>query len=106
MADIIGELLYGLLGTAPKLGLREVNEFFPVFTSSKQRRKKKFTIVFLQVVKKSALDVQNFFFFICLLGSLPSPSPSPSSLLLGFIDVRKRLGIRTRFYQQRLPSFH
>ena len=68
MADIIGELLYGLLGTAPKLGLREVNEFFPVFTSSKQRRKKKFTIVFLQVVKKSALDVQNFFFFHLLIG--------------------------------------
>ena len=29
-----------------------------------------------------------------------------SSLLPGFIDVRKRLGIRTRFWQKRLPSFH
>ena len=50
-----------------------------------------------QVVKKSALDVQNLLFFIYLLGSLPSASPSPSPLLPGFIDVRKRLWIRTHF---------
>ena len=85
MADT-GELSYGVLGTAPKFRLREVFEFVPVFTSSKQRRKRKFTVVFVHVVKKSALDVQNL-----LLGSLSSPSSSPSSLLPGFIDVRKRL---------------
>ena len=93
----IGELPYGVLETAPKFGLREVIEFVPVFTSSKQRRKRKFTVVLVQAVEKSAQDVQNLWFFIYLLGSLPSPSPSPSSLLAGFIDVRARLGIRTRF---------
>ena len=65
--------------TAPKFGLKKEIEFVPVFKSSKQRRKRKFTVVFLQVVKKSALDVQNLFFFIYLLApfrltfSLPSP---------------------------------
>ena len=95
MADI-GELPKGVLRTAPKFGLREEIEFVPVFTPSKQRRKRNFTVVFLQVVKKSALDVQNSF-FIYFLGLLPSPSPSPSSLLLEFIDMSTRLGIRTRF---------
>ena len=55
--------------------------------------------MFVQDVKKSALEVQSFFFFFhlnYLLGSLPLPSPSPSSLLPGFIDERKRLGILTR----------
>ena len=93
----LGELPYGGLGTAAKFGLREGTEFAPVFTSSKQRRKRKFTVVYVQVVKKSALDVQNLLFFIYLLGSLSLPSPSPSSLPPGFIDVRKRLGIRARF---------
>ena len=65
--------------TAPKFGLKKEIEFVPVFKSSKQRRKRTFTVVFLQVVKKSALDVQNLLFFIYLLGpfrltfSLPSP---------------------------------
>ena len=65
--------------TAPKFGLKKEIEFVPVFKSSKQRRKRKFTVVFLQVVKKSALDVQNLLFFIYLLTpfrltfSLPSP---------------------------------
>ena len=93
----LGELPYGGLGTAAKFGLREGTEFAPVFTSSKQRRKRKFTVVYVQVVKKSALDVQNLLFFIYLLGSLSLPSPSPSSSPPGFIDVRKRLGIRARF---------
>ena len=59
--------------------------------------------MFAQVLKKSALHMQNLLFFIYLLGSfrlmfsLPSPLPSPSSLLPGFIDVRKRLGIPKRF---------
>ena len=74
----IGELPYGVLGTAPKFGLREETEFVPVFRSSKHRCKRNSTVVFVQVVKKSALDVQNLLFFIYLLGSLPSPSPSPS----------------------------
>ena len=77
--------------TAPKFGLREETEFVPVFTSSKRRRKRKFTVLFVRVVKKSALDVQNLLLFIYLLGSLPSPSPS--SLVPGSIDVPKRLGI-------------
>ena len=65
--------------TAPKFGLKKEIEFVPVFKSSKQRRKRKFTVVFLQVVKKSALDVQNLLLFIYLLTpfrltfSLPSP---------------------------------
>ena len=59
----IGELPYGILGTAPKFGLREEIEFVSVLTSSKQRRKRKFNVVFVQVVKKSPLLV------IYLLGS-------------------------------------
>ena len=42
---------------------------------------------FAQFVRKSALQEQNLLFFICLLGSLPSPSPLPLSLLPGFIDL-------------------
>ena len=95
----IGELPYGSMswGPHPSSESEEEIEFAPVFTSSKQRRKRKFTVVFAQVVKKSALDLQNLLFFIYLLGPLPSLSPSPLSLLPGFIDVRKRLGIRARF---------
>ena len=96
----IGELPYGVLATAPKFGLREEIELVRVFTSCKQRRKRKFNVVFVQVLKKSALHVQNLLFFIYLLGSfrltLSLPS-SPPSLLPGFIDVHKRLGTRTRF---------
>ena len=79
----VGKLPYGVLGTALKFCLSEEIEFVPLFTSSKQRRKNVFffTVVFVQFVKKSALDLENL----------------PSSLLPGFIDVRKRLGIRTRF---------
>ena len=44
----IGELPYGILETAPKFGLREEIEFVPVLTSSKQRRKRKFNVVFVQ----------------------------------------------------------
>ena len=43
-------------------------EFVPVFTLFKQRRKRKFTVVFVQVVKKSALDVQNLLFFHLRIG--------------------------------------
>ena len=93
----IGELPYRGLGTTPKFGLREEIEFAPVFTSSKQRVERKFTVVYVQVEKKRALDLQNLLFFIYLLVSLSSPPPSPSSLLPGFIHVRKRLGIRARF---------
>ena len=85
----IGELPYGVLGTAPKFGSAKklnLSQFFFFFT-----------VLFVQVVKKSALDVQNLLFFFYLLGSLPSPSPWPSSLLPGFIDLCKPLGIRTRF---------
>ena len=78
----IGELL----GTAPncKIGLREEIKFVPVFTSFKQRRIRKFTVVYVQVVKKSALHMQNLSFFIYLLGSfrLTFSLLSLSSLLL------------------------
>ena len=45
----IGELPYVVLGTAAKFELREEIEFVPVFTSSKQPRKRKFNIVFVQL---------------------------------------------------------
>ena len=54
-----GELPYGVLGTAPTFVLREEIEFVPVFKSSKQCRKRKFNVLFVQVVKKSSLHVQN-----------------------------------------------
>ena len=50
------------LGDHTQVRTQEI-EFVPVFTSFKQRRKRKFTVVFVQVVKKSALDVQNLLFF-------------------------------------------
>ena len=85
----IGELPYGVLGTPPKFGLREEIEFVTVFTSSKQRRKRKFKAVFVKVVKKRTLHVIYLLVLFRLTFSLPSPSTSPSSLLPGFIDVRK-----------------
>ena len=65
---------YGVLGNAPNLGLRKVIELVPVFTSSKQRRKRKFTVVFVQVVKKSALRRRLSFHQIyrCTLLKIPS----------------------------------
>ena len=73
---------YRVLGTAPNFGLKEETEFVPVLTSSKQLRKRKFTVVFVQVVKKSALDVQNLF-FIYLLGSLLLRFPHPNPIKIG-----------------------
>ena len=82
----IGELPYRVLGTAPKFGLREEIEFVSVcLPPRKQRRKRKFSVVFIQVVKKSALHVQYLLLFIYLLGSFPltfslpllSPLPPP-----------------------------
>ena len=40
-----------------------------MFTSPKQRRKRKFSVVFVVVAKKRSLHVQNLSFFIYLLGS-------------------------------------
>ena len=69
--------------------------------------------MFIQVVKKSALHVPNLFFFNSLIGLVSfdvlvavavavafaaAAVVARSSLLLGFIDVRKRLEIRTRFW--------
>ena len=68
-----------------------------VYTSSKHHCKRNFTVVFIQVVQKSALDMQNLLFFIYLLVLLPLLSPSPSVWLPGFINVCKRLWIRTHF---------
>ena len=60
----------------------------PLCLSSKQRRKRKFNVLFVQVVTKRALQVQNLLFFnYFILGSfrltLSLPSPSPLSLLPG-----------------------
>ena len=83
----IGELRYGVLGTDPNFGLREEIKFSYVYVLQ-QRLKKKFMVVFVQVVKRSVLDVQNL---------LLTLTRRTSSLLSGFIDVCKRLGIRARF---------
>ena len=85
----IGERPYGVLGTASKFRLREEIEFVPVFTSSKQRRKRKFNVVFVSVVKKSVLLVPNVLFFIYLSGwfrltfSFPSLSSCSESERFG-----------------------
>ena len=42
-----------------RFGLLEEIEFVPVFTSPKQRRKRTFNVVLVQVVKKTALHVQS-----------------------------------------------
>ena len=107
----IGEFLYRVLETAPKFGLREEIEFVPMYLRlGKQHRKRKFSVLFIQVVKKSALHVQNLLFFYLLIGlvsfdvlvavavAVAAPAAvARSSLLPGFIDVCKRLGIRSRF---------
>ena len=65
----IGELPYGVLGTAPKFGSAKKLNLSLRLRPLKQRRKRKFfTVVFVQVVKKSVLDVQNFLFFLLLIG--------------------------------------
>ena len=48
----IGELPYGVLGTAPNFRLREEFNFSYVYVPQ-QRHKKKFMVVFVQVVKKA-----------------------------------------------------
>ena len=85
----IGERPNGVLETASKFRLREEIEFAPVFTPYKQRRKRKFNVVFVQVVKKSVLHVQNVLFFIYLSGwfrltfSFPSLSSCSESKRFG-----------------------
>ena len=66
----IGELPCGVLGTAPKFGSAKKLNLSLCLRPLKQRRKRKFfAVVFLQVVKKSALDVQNLLvFFLLLIG--------------------------------------
>ena len=58
----IGQLPKGVLGTAPEFGLREEIELIFVSTSPEQRRKRKFNVWFVQVLKKSALHVQSLLF--------------------------------------------
>ena len=50
------------LGDHTQVRTKEI-ELVPVFMFSKQRHRRKFTVVFVLVVKKSALDVQNLLFF-------------------------------------------
>ena len=90
---------------------KKLNLSLCVYVLAKQNRKRKFSVVFIQVVKKSALHVPNLFFFNSLKGLVSfdvliavavafaaAGAVVRSSLLLGFIDVRKRLEIRTRFW--------
>ena len=59
----IGQLPDGDLGTAPKFRLKEEIELVFVSTSPEQQRcKRKFNVWFVQVLKKSALHVQNLLF--------------------------------------------
>ena len=58
----IGQLPDRDLGTAPKFGLKEEIELVFVSTSPEQRWKRKFNVWFVQVLKKSALHVQNLLF--------------------------------------------
>ena len=55
------------LGDHTQVRTQEI-ELVPVFMFSKQRHRRKFTVVFVLVVKKSALDVQNLLFFHLLIG--------------------------------------
>ena len=50
---------------------KKLNLSLCVYVQAKQNRKKKFSVVFIQVVKKSALHVRNLLFFIYLLSSFP-----------------------------------
>ena len=81
----IGELPYGVLGTAPKFGLREeIDDELPLClrppnNGTKENKKGRVRTG----CKKRALawTCKICCFFIYLLRSLPSPSPSSSSLL-------------------------
>ena len=90
---------------------KKLNLSLCVYVLAKQNRKRKFSVVFIQVVKKSALHVRNLLFFYLLIELVSfdvlvavavsvaaSPAVARSSLLPGFVDVRKRLGIRTSFW--------
>ena len=55
--------------TAPKFGLREEIEFVPVFTPCKQRRERKFTVVFLRRgCKEKGTGRAKFVVFHLLIG--------------------------------------
>ena len=63
----IGELPNGILGTAPKFGLRETKKNCPcIYVLKTKSQKEQFNVVFVQVVKKSALHVQNFCFHLLI----------------------------------------
>ena len=97
----IGELPYAeSWGPHPNLNSEKKMNLPPVFTSFKQRRKRKFKVVFVQVVKKRALDVQNLFLFFffpfsfwahCRRRRRRRRRRLRRSLLPGFTDVLKRL---------------
>ena len=65
----IGELPYRVPSWDSQ---RKLNLSLCVYVLAKQRRKRKFSVVFIQVVKKSALRVQNFLLFFYLLIGLVS----------------------------------
>ena len=65
----IGELPYGVLGTAPKFGsAKKLNLSLCLRPPNNVAKRIFFTVVFVQVVKKSPLDVQNLLFFLLLIG--------------------------------------
>ena len=64
----ISQLPDGDLGTAPKFGLREEIELVFVSTSSKQCRKRKFNVGFVQVFKEKRAARAKFVVFHLLIG--------------------------------------
>ena len=81
--------------------------FVPVFTSSKQHRVRTgFKEKARCTCKICCFSFTHWARFDWRSHCCRHHRRPASSLLPGFIDVRKRLGIRTRFWQKRLPSFH
>ena len=91
----IGELP---LGTAPKFGLaKKLNLSLCLRPPNNVAKRIFYGGVRTSCKIKRAGRAKFVVFFFNLLGLLPSPSPWPSLLLPGFIDLCKPLGIRTRF---------
>ena len=91
----IGELPYGVLGTVPKFGSAKKLNLSQCLGPPNNVAKGNF--LRLCSYRKARWTCKICCFFFYLLGSLPSPSPWPSSSLPGFIDLCKPLGIGTRF---------
>ena len=108
-----GELPYRVLGTAPKFGLREETEFVPMYLRpGKQHRKRKFSVgrVHTGCNEKRATRSKFVVFYLLIrlvsfdvlvavdVAIAAAVAVARSSLHPGFIDVYKRLGIRSHFW--------